>query len=84
MIGGGINETENAPGGGFMLTVEDPEGFPVDFIHGQSSLDQKQIEKASKARPDLLLNYGIEKNRKRAFQRFETGPAQKLIITLFA
>lgn len=52
-----------------MVTVTDPEGFPVNFIHGQEpSAPGKMPEK-------LTVNYEAEKPRLRNFQRFEPGPA---------
>ncbi|KAI8938092.1 hypothetical protein NX059_005762 [Plenodomus lindquistii] len=77
VLEGGIRSMTNAPGQGSILTVEDPEGFMVNFIHGQAPLDQKRIDEASQANSKpLVLNYEVEKSRKRAFQRFKPGPAE--------
>ncbi|KAH7072516.1 trihydroxytoluene oxygenase [Paraphoma chrysanthemicola] len=74
---GGIRAMSEAPGQGSILTIEDPEGFPVNFVFGQSTIDQARIEEASRTRSNtLVLNYETEKSRQRAFQRFEPGPAE--------
>ncbi|KAF3916490.1 hypothetical protein ABW20_dc0100719 [Dactylellina cionopaga] len=66
-----ITELKDAPGGGHMVTVHDPEGFPVNFIHGATPRPQpiKAPEEA------LQVNDEFSKPRKGAFQRFEPGPA---------
>ncbi|PVH69712.1 Glyoxalase/Bleomycin resistance protein/Dihydroxybiphenyl dioxygenase [Cadophora sp. DSE1049] len=64
-----IQNLANAPGGGFLVTIPDPEGFPVNLIFGQEPKQAKQA-------PDKLpLNYEVEKERTRKFQRFQPGPA---------
>lgn len=30
-----IEKLDNAPGGGYQVTVYDPEGFPINLLHGQ-------------------------------------------------
>ncbi|KAF3317304.1 hypothetical protein TWF173_010957 [Orbilia oligospora] len=66
-----IVELKQAPGGGHMTTVHDPEGFPVNFIYGASPRAQpkKQLLEA------LQINDEFSKPRKGAFQRFKPGPA---------
>ena len=66
---GQIEELKDAPGGGYMLTLYDPEGFPVNLMYGQ--------EKASKGDlPEKIIqNYEVEKPRVRKFNRFTPGPA---------
>lgn len=66
---GGIEELGEAPGGGYMLTLQDPEGFPVNLCYGQAAV------RAGESQEQLILNYENEKKRVRRFQRFETGPA---------
>lgn len=66
---GTIQEMSDAPGGGYLLTLTDPEGFPLNLIYGQTPGEVKEYP------PKLLLNYEIEKPRVRRFQRFELGPA---------
>ena len=66
---GQIEELKDAPGGGYILTLYDPEGFPVNLMYGQ--------EKASKGDlPEKIIqNYEVEKPRVRKFNRFTPGPA---------
>ncbi len=52
-----------------MVTLQDPEGFPVNLIHGQ------EPAKAGKLPETLVYNYEGDKPRIREFQRFEPGPA---------
>ena len=59
----------NAPGGGKLLKITDPEGFPFNIIWGQQSVE------ATKVPEKLPLNYEVEKERVRKFQRFQPGPA---------
>lgn len=60
---------KDAPGGGHMLTVIDPEGFPLNLIFGQTPA-------ATGTYPEkLVLNYEAEKSRVLKFQRFNPGPA---------
>ena len=54
-----------------MVTVEDPEGYPVSFIHGQAS-PETTYEIPGK----LIVNDETHKPRQRQFQRFEPGPAE--------
>lgn len=59
----------DAPGGGHIVTVTDPEGFPVNLIYGQT------LTSVSRKPENLLVNTESEKPRVRKFQRFEPGPA---------
>lgn len=65
----GIEEMSSAPGGGHIVSILDPEGFPLNFIHGQSPADQKAMPEK------LLFNDESTKPRQRQFQRFQPGPA---------
>lgn len=47
----------------------DPDGFPVNLMHGQNPAAPK------KDTAKLLYNYEFEKPRVRRFQRFQPGPA---------
>lgn len=52
-----------------MVTVPDPEGFLVILIFGQKPVEAKKA-------PNVLpLNYAMNKERIRRFQRFQQGPA---------
>ncbi|EON65740.1 hypothetical protein W97_04979 [Coniosporium apollinis CBS 100218] len=71
VISDGIRQMEVAPGGGYIVTIEDPEGFPVNFVYGQSlgNVEHKKPEK-------LIFNDETEKPRQKKFQRFKPGPAE--------
>ncbi|KAH9863908.1 hypothetical protein J1614_009841 [Plenodomus biglobosus] len=64
-----ITELTDAPGGGHMITLHDPEGIPINLIHGQE-------KKTPGPFPEVLsTNYENDKPRKARFQRFKPGPA---------
>lgn len=66
---GEIQDLTDAPGGGHMVTLTDPEGFAMNLFYGQ-------IPVTPGTYPDkLIANYEIEKPRVRRFQRFQPGPA---------
>lgn len=76
----GIKELNNAPGGGSLVTALDPEGVPINLMHGQelsppspgySSLQEK-----------LVVNYEEDKPRKSKFHRFNEGPAAVYKVSL--
>jgi hypothetical protein len=59
----------DAPGGGNMVTLHDPEGFPINLLFGQK-------KKEAGPYPEILTtNYENIKERKARFQRFTPGPA---------
>ncbi|KAJ5733558.1 Glyoxalase/Bleomycin resistance protein/Dihydroxybiphenyl dioxygenase [Penicillium malachiteum] len=65
-----VEELKNAPGGGSLVTIADPEGFPINIIFGQEPVS------AEVSHPEVVtLNYPGEKPRQREFLRFEPGPA---------
>ncbi|KAI1431049.1 trihydroxytoluene oxygenase [Xylaria sp. CBS 124048] len=66
-----IQNLEEAPGGGSLVTVYDPEGFPVNLIHGQAARVPVPEEQPSQ----LAYNFENEKPRVREFLRFKQGPA---------
>ncbi|KAE8322340.1 Glyoxalase/Bleomycin resistance protein/Dihydroxybiphenyl dioxygenase [Aspergillus sergii] len=66
-----IQQLKDAPGGGFLVTVTDPEGFPVNVIYGQQPVADKPTYSPEK----VILNFPEEKPRVRQFNRFEPGPA---------
>lgn len=66
---GAIQCLDEEPGGGFMVTAHDPEGSPINFIHGQVPVDAGQLPEK------LIINYESEKPRQKKFQRFQPGPA---------
>jgi len=65
---GEIVELTDAPGGGHSITIQDPEGFPVNLIYGQTPTTANLPEK-------LIYNYEADKPRTASFQRFKQGPA---------
>lgn len=52
-----------------MVTITDPEGFPLNLVWGQ------QPATAGEAPAILPVNYSMDKERIRKFQRFQPGPA---------
>lgn len=66
---GKIEELTDAPGGGYMVTLTDPEGFPMNVFFGQTQAIPGPYPKI------LEINYETEKPRVRRFQRFQPGPA---------
>src|SRR5271165_3775960 len=69
LTAGEIRELSDAPGGGSMVTLTDPEGFPVNLMFGQEAAKNAEFPEK------LILNYEKEKPRTRRFQRFQPGPA---------
>ncbi|KAK4998063.1 hypothetical protein LTR66_002645 [Elasticomyces elasticus] len=66
---GRIEELKDAPGAGWMVTLHDPEGFPVNLMYGQKAAQVGQL-------PDkVILNDETDKPRQRKFNRFTPGPA---------
>lgn len=64
-----IEELTDAPGGGHMVTLTDPEGFPINLMYGQQPKEPGPM-------PEILTtNYEVEKPRVARFQRFKPGPA---------
>ena len=64
-----ITELSDAPGGGSMITLVDPEGYPVNLIHGSTPAEIGKLPEK------MVVNTESEKPRKRQFQRFQPGPA---------
>lgn len=59
-----------SPGGGFSVTLTDPQGFQIQLVHGQQERtpNPPYLER-------LTVNYEDAKPRKGRFQRFTPGPA---------
>lgn len=71
-----IQELTDAPGGGYMVTVPDPEGFPINLMYGQTPKEAGPM-------PEILMtNYEVQKPRVARFQRFKPGPAAVHKVTL--
>ncbi|EPS35903.1 hypothetical protein H072_10636 [Dactylellina haptotyla CBS 200.50] len=66
-----INFANKSSGQGKLVTIHDPEGFPVNFIHGATPR-ARPIKQPTEA---LQVNDEFSKPRKGAFQRFQPGPA---------
>jgi hypothetical protein len=64
-----IQELSDAPGRGYILTLHDPEGYPVNLMWGQTPAEVGKLPKT------LIHNYETEKPRTREFLRFSPGPA---------
>ncbi|TKA59176.1 hypothetical protein B0A49_12194 [Cryomyces minteri] len=64
-----ILELSDSPGGGSIVSLTDPEGFPVNVMYGQTPAE------VGKPPEKLILNFEAEKPCLRTFQRFEPGPA---------
>ncbi len=52
-----------------MLTLHDPEGFPMNLMWGQTPAEVGKLPKK------LIHNFEADKSRTREFLRFKTGPA---------
>lgn len=64
-----IQNLSNSPGGGFIVRLTDPEGFPVNLMFGQVPAEKGEYPEK------LTINYEEDKPRIRRFQRFKPGPA---------
>ncbi|KAH7121385.1 Glyoxalase/Bleomycin resistance protein/Dihydroxybiphenyl dioxygenase [Dactylonectria macrodidyma] len=65
------------PGGGKKVSITDPNGFLVTFIHGQSPKNTPDIENTSRisGTQKPLVNLATEKPRQGQFCRFNHGPS---------
>ncbi len=69
MEGGSDVEPLDGPGGGYRVRFTDPDGFPVEVVHGRSPLEPLPVRGA------LALNRGSDRQRLGRLQRVPTGPA---------
>lgn len=60
----------DGPGGGHRVHFSDPDGFPVEVVHGRAPLDPLPVVGA------LPLNRGSDRQRLGRLQRVPTGPAR--------
>lgn len=70
--------SNNGPGGGSIVTITDPNGQNVSFVHGQTLQDKTPDEKIDCREPDnpkIAINTALEKTRRGKFQRFKQGPS---------
>ncbi|KAL4806493.1 Glyoxalase/Bleomycin resistance protein/Dihydroxybiphenyl dioxygenase [Aspergillus unguis] len=72
---GPVQQLKDAPGGGFLVTVMDPEGYPVNVVWGQ---EQVQSEPAS---PPRTRSFSTSHRKRLAFES-STGsrPGRRLFI----
>lgn len=66
---GPVTEMKDAPGGGYSVTLHDPEGFPINLIYGQTPATQGDLPEK------VIYNDETDKPRVRKFNRFTPGPA---------
>ncbi|KAH8692361.1 trihydroxytoluene oxygenase [Talaromyces proteolyticus] len=69
ILSDGIEEMKGAPGGGYIVTLADPEGFPISLVYGQTLGEAKPMPEK------VIMNDEVDKPRARKFQRFQNGPA---------
>jgi len=63
-------EKIDAPGGGQRVRFTDPDGFPIEVVHGREELEPLPVRRASP------LNRGSARVRKGKLQRLHKGPSQ--------
>lgn len=59
----------DGPGGGSIISLVDPEGFPVALVHGIAPTETGDMPQK------IIYNTESEKPRQREFSRFQPGPA---------
>lgn len=64
-----VEEMTDAPGGGHIVTLRDPEGFLINLIYGQSPAPTGDFPQK------VIVNDETDKPRVRKFNRFTPGPA---------
>lgn len=70
-----IQDSE-APGGGKVVTVTDPNGFTVGFVHGQKLRESDAVHGHLELEHDpLSFNTIDNKPRRGVFRRFKQGPS---------
>ena len=72
-----IEKMDEAPGGGYIVSLHDPEGFQVNIIYGQEPADMGKLPEK------LVYNFEGDKPRVREFQRFQPGPAGVHKVSLY-
>lgn len=71
-------EDAEGPGGGSKVTLVDPNGFPITFIHGQTPKEQsKTLAETSRMteNENPVFNLARDKQRRGQFRRFSPGPS---------
>ena len=64
----------DAPGGGKIVTIEDPNGLNIGFVYGQK-LREKDGPVPPLEKTEPISNTAVEKLRKGTFRRFKQGPS---------
>ncbi|TKA21733.1 hypothetical protein B0A50_08669 [Salinomyces thailandicus] len=67
-----VFELSDAPGGGHMVVLRDPEGFPLNLMYGQTPAPQRETDELPRK---VIVNDEVDKPRVRKFNRFTPGPA---------
>jgi len=70
MEGASAIEDLDGPGGGRRVRFSDPDGFPVELVHGRATVEPLPVFKP------LPLNRGGDVQRRGVRQRLQRGPAQ--------
>ena len=70
MDGASAIEELDGPGGGRRVRFTDPDGFPVEVVHGRTPAEALPTQRA------LPYNTGREQPRKNQLQRVERGPCR--------
>lgn len=65
----------DGPGGGQVVTVPDPNGHIVGFVHGQTLRSNSLDVTLERADSGLVSNGGSQKVRKGTWRRFDPGPS---------
>lgn len=66
---GAVVENRSEPGGGKRVLVHDPDGFPIEIVHGLEKLDVAQVQEIAP------LNARLVKPRQGEVKRMAAGPA---------
>jgi catechol 2,3-dioxygenase-like lactoylglutathione lyase family enzyme len=72
-------QDSDAPGGGKVVTLDDPNGYKIGFVFGQT-LNERREPKSTHETTEPISNAAQEKPRKGRYRRFKTGasPVHKL------
>jgi hypothetical protein len=70
-------EKINGPGGGMKVSIVDPNGYTVSFVHGQELQDAPGVKDITSEtdKSTATQNSAYEKPRQGRFRRFEPGPS---------
>jgi hypothetical protein len=70
-------EDNLGPGGGQLVTLADPNGYSITYLHGQQFRDQVSPRHGMREQNEhtAVQNLAFEKPRQGRFRRFEVGPS---------